>query len=110
MTLGKAPTVTERDETRIEWFGHPGSLDRESRTLRFHGELGRGEEARTINVAVRWEALEALEGRQTEVRDRLRYGQLFEANRSRFEAIAARKVTRGDALSRGYLVIGPEDL
>lgn len=102
--------MTDRDETTIEWFGHPGSLDRESRSLRFHGEQGRGDEARTINVAVRWEALEALEEQQTEVRDRLRYSQLFDANRSRFEAIAERKLARGAALSDGYLVIGPEDL
>lgn len=94
----------------IQWFGHKGTLDRESRSVRFYGEIEGDDEAATVNVAVRWEALEALEVQQTEVRDSIRYIELFEANRDRFEAIASRLLAEGSALQRGYLVIGPEHL
>ena len=102
--------ATDEPAGGVEWFAHSPSLHRESRSIRFHGELGEGDEARTVNVAVAWEALEALEEQQTEVRDRLRYTQLFEAHRERFQAIAERKLTQGDALEKGYLVIRSEDL
>lgn len=106
----KVPTVTERDSGSIEWFGHAGSLHRESRSLRFYGEVGEEGEERTLNVAVLWETLEALEGQQSEVRDHLRYGPIFEANRSRLEQIAERKYASGAPLHDGYLLIEPEDL
>ncbi|WP_366556783.1 DUF1488 family protein [Aquibaculum sediminis] len=102
--------MSEENKDDIRWFGHAPSLDRASRSLHFHGEVGRGEEARTINVAVRWEALEALEGQQSEVRDRARYSAIFEEHRGRFEAIAAKLHRRDTPLQDGYLVIGPEHL
>lgn len=102
--------VSDRPSPSIQWFAHPGSLHRDSRSLRFHGEVGRGEDARTVNVAVSWEALEALETQQSEVRDHLRYSEIFEANREKLTAIAERKLARGDGLTDGYLTIGLEDL
>lgn len=102
--------MSEAPKGEIEWFDQAGSLDRESRTIRFYGISGEGEEERTLNVAVRWEALELLEGVQTEVRDQLRYSQILDTHRARLEQIAERKFARDDPLSRGYLVIGPKDL
>lgn len=102
--------MSEENKDDIRWFGHPPSLDRASRSLRFHGEIGRGEAARTVNVAVRWKALEALEGQQSEVRDRARYSAIFEEHRGRFETIAADLHRRDTPLQNGYLVIGPEHL
>lgn len=101
---------SEEPSGAIRWFGHAGTLDRDSRSVRFHGERGRGDTAETLNVAVRWEALEALEGQRSEVRDRARYGAIFEANRSRLEALAEQLLAAGAPLQRGYLVIGPDDL
>src|SRR5690625_776998 len=108
--MARLGPVTDRDAEKITWFGHAGSLDRDSQTVRFYGESGKQDAARTINVAVSWAALEALEGQQTEVRDRLRYTRIFEDHRARFEAIAERKVAQDAPLSGGYLLIGPEDL